>query len=338
MRRALVVSSLALVVTLGAAEVLVRTLTDTRPWIFFGQRLEEWGVPLMHEPHDELGWISRADTFRFPLGHLIGEPEREELVVTIGDDLGRATAAPGAPRGDQRVVFIGCSFTFGWAVQDDETFVWKVQEALPEIDALNLGTGGYGSLQSLLRIERYFELAEGPLPALVVYGLIGGHGNRDVAEYSWQRMMSMEGSHVVPVPRATVDDEGRLVRLGTQAYPVWPLGTHSAFVAWAADRYARARARGREEEAQFVHAAVVREMHEVVEAAGSRLLVVLLELSDERTEFFGGQFEAAGIDVVSCRDARSGRPEYRVPVDGHPNPALHAIWAECIAPAVAERL
>src|SRR5262249_12408647 len=58
-------------------------------------------------------------------------------------------ADPGAPT----ALFIGCSFTQGWAISDQETFPWGVQEHFPAARVLNAGTAGYGTYQSLLGLS-----------------------------------------------------------------------------------------------------------------------------------------------------------------------------------------
>lgn len=49
--------------------------------------------------------------------------------------------------GRPKVVFIGDSNTFGWAVETPDTFVEVVDSLLPEFDAINLGMNGYSSFQ-----------------------------------------------------------------------------------------------------------------------------------------------------------------------------------------------
>ena len=52
---------------------------------------------------------------------------------------------------------LGCSFVQGWALSDEETFAWKLQERFVRARVLNFGTAGYGTTQSLLALERYLE-------------------------------------------------------------------------------------------------------------------------------------------------------------------------------------
>ena len=65
-----------------------------------------------------------------------------------------------------RVVFIGDSVTYGYAVDTPLTFVERVDAALPGIDAINLGVMGYTSVQGY---ETFVRDAIPLEPALVLF-------------------------------------------------------------------------------------------------------------------------------------------------------------------------
>jgi len=53
-----------------------------------------------------------------------------------------------------RVLTLGCSFTLGEEVADDETWVWQLDAALPDHEFGNLAMSAYGLDQALLRYRR----------------------------------------------------------------------------------------------------------------------------------------------------------------------------------------
>lgn len=53
----------------------------------------------------------------------------------------------------KRLVIIGDSFTFGVDSSDEEVFTHLLDEMMPDIDVLNLGVGGYGHDQILLKLK-----------------------------------------------------------------------------------------------------------------------------------------------------------------------------------------
>ena len=70
-------------------------------------------------------------------------------------------AAP--PPAVLRVAFYGESFVWGSQVDDGDAFPARLEALDPSIEALNMGVGGYGTDQALLRLRR-----EGRLGAQVV--------------------------------------------------------------------------------------------------------------------------------------------------------------------------
>ena len=129
----------------------------------------------------ELGWINN------PGGHVDG-------------DFGRATFEPDGSRRTKRhpidkprdvVLVLGCSYTLGFGVDDQDTFAWKLQERFPDFDVENFGTAAYGTYQSLLRFRRF--LREGhPAPAVVVFGFAEFHGARDRATRSEEHTSELQ--------------------------------------------------------------------------------------------------------------------------------------------------
>jgi hypothetical protein len=64
------------------------------------------------------------------------------------------------------VVFLGCSFTYGFGVNDGENFTSLLQNKFPKWNFQNAGVIGYGSVQSLLQLRELVE--KQPLEAVVL--------------------------------------------------------------------------------------------------------------------------------------------------------------------------
>ncbi len=67
--------------------------------------------------------------------------------------LQRCSRADMNKKGQLRVMCIGCSFTEGYGIRDEDTFCWKLNDRYANIVFDNCGTGGYGTYQSYLRME-----------------------------------------------------------------------------------------------------------------------------------------------------------------------------------------
>ena len=103
---------------------------------------------LRHIPDSELGWVLPPVDIkrRFQITGRNGSLDVIYTIVhghrvTSKDALGSA--------GNKMVpvlVAAGCSFTFGWGVDDDHTWPWLLKENLPGYEVVNIGTNGYGKL------------------------------------------------------------------------------------------------------------------------------------------------------------------------------------------------
>lgn len=54
---------------------------------------------------------------------------------------------------DTIISVFGCSFTYGYGVENDEHFTSKLQKRLPKYKFHNMGVVGYGTIQSLLQLK-----------------------------------------------------------------------------------------------------------------------------------------------------------------------------------------
>jgi lysophospholipase L1-like esterase len=102
----------------------------------------------MHEFDRLLGWRPKPGRYVYPVGVEAKTPIR----FTILADGSRVTAGERENR-VRPVLVLGDSFTQGWAVSDEETYAWKLQERFPTARFVNYGTAGYSTYQSLLRLK-----------------------------------------------------------------------------------------------------------------------------------------------------------------------------------------
>src|SRR5262245_34073314 len=286
--------------------------------------------PPSHVVDPTLGWRPLPGRYQFgPYS-----PGASPVTVTIRADGARETGIAGA-EGRPELLLIGCSFTMGWAVSDNETFAARVQSQRPDLEVVNHGVGAYGTLQSLLLLEKLL-LEEGQHPAWVLYGYFGHHDVRNIADPS--RMAGMVDNKIqVATPYCTLSGEGRLIRHPPRRYPSLPLHQYLALVAmlehvWAGAGIDRSAATQRAVTEQLVV-----EMAELCRRVGIGFSVVLLNLRDipeperaTRVQSWRDQ----RVDVIDCN--RPLTPDLQVDGDGHPNPELHRLWGDCIAAALAE--
>ncbi|MFQ5510315.1 MAG: hypothetical protein ACE5EO_00545 [Candidatus Krumholzibacteriia bacterium] len=128
----------------------------------FGKR------PLFYVADDTLGYKPNADLDHTFYG-------RDFRITMRTDAEGYRLGSLGEVGFDKRLVLLsGDSNVFGWGVSTDETCASFLDEYLSEIShggtrVVNLGVGGYGTLQYYVRLARFLERhAEAQIPALFV--------------------------------------------------------------------------------------------------------------------------------------------------------------------------
>lgn len=142
-----------------ALSLLAAALAGELLWRFLRLRvpgLASNPIPTIHDA--ELGWRYPPDV---QVRHRTAGFDVTVRLDGQGRRVGREPGRPGAPR----AVFIGDSLTLGWGVEEEDSFVGQLREDLGW-ETVNLGTAGYGTDQSYLRLRRD-GLSQ--RPAVVVY-------------------------------------------------------------------------------------------------------------------------------------------------------------------------
>jgi hypothetical protein len=282
----------------------------------------------MHTPDSELGWRNE------PAEYVFGDVATIRMTFWPGGF--RATAPQRTPR-PHPILLLGGSYAQGWAVSDAETFGYKLQEAFPSTEVVNLGTAGYGTYQSLLALERFLQDSN-TTPSLVIYGFVLFHEHRNVATHDWLKMLSsVSDLDAVQVPYVSLGSDGSLERNSPVSYPDWPLKRRLASVALLQDAYAKLASRKRSAQATKITMLLLTEMANVALGSGADFLVAFLSTgssdSPRLKRTYVDFLQGMRIRSVDCTDHGYG-PRFRVPSYGHPNALVNAYWADCIEGAI----
>ena len=171
-------------VFLASAEMILR-IKGFRPW-------QPGPANILVEPGGRffkkdplLGFAHLPGAFKVTL------PDGYVFHATHNSDSLRVTHPPHAnpAHSDKPEIWIfGCSFTHGWSLNDEETFPWLLQEALPGYEVVNFGVNGFGTLQSFLQFQK--ALTERKPPRLVILAYMGGHNIRNTLNRSWRKQLA----------------------------------------------------------------------------------------------------------------------------------------------------
>ena len=322
----LVAVLLTVTVTLVLGEALLR-LNGHGPWRYETRDIDE---PIVHEPDPLLGWRNKAGRYEIPAYDGSGA----EIPVTLLPGGTRTTGGVGDGKDRPSLIVVGGSFTQGWGVGDSETYTFKLQHRFPGIEVLNYGTGAYGSYQSLLVLER--EIPKRP-PAWVIYGFFLHHEVRNVAPAAWLETLNrFSRRNHVALPFATIGDDGVLRRHPPESYLELPLREQLALSAFVEKHLMRRRTKGRARNRREVTERLILEMQAVAREHGSEFAVLVLAAPDDARRHYRSFLNEHRVRTLDC--VVPFTPETVVPVDGHPNGRMHAIWARCIAAGLGDEI
>ena len=319
---------LSLALTIALSEVLLRA-AGFQPWVYSGKDVNE---PTMHEPDPVLGWQNKAGSYLVPPYH----PSGQAIQITLLENGQRRTGVNSTADAREELVLVGDSLTQGWAISDHETYAWKLQKRFPFLKVLNYGTGGYGSYQSLLMLER--ELPGLTRPKFVLYGFIDHHEIRNCAAGEWLQALSSHSRRAhVDVPFVTFDAKKGLVRHSPERYPSWPFRESFASVKVLESAYMKIKTMQRCLQRRLTTEQILLQMNRVSEAYDATFIAVLLRVGNGMKEHYINFLRGKKIQVFDCVDNISDTDEMKVPGEGHPNGAMNTLWAECISARLKER-
>lgn len=322
------VVTMALLISFGIAEATLRVLGFTP---FTHQFPPDEPVVLEFDP--KFGWRSAEGRFQFSV--LPGNPPIQ--VTVLPDGIRSSSPIPMTDSNDKpNIIIVGCSWMFGWGISDSDTLAWQLQKAFPAWQVVNYATGGYGTYQSLLRLE---EAIPKMRPDVIVYGFILHHEDRNVASGYWLNALAQKSRRgLVQVPYVTID-QGRLQRHGLTQYPMLPGRKHLAVIAAIEKSWVELSAYTRTRQARQATELLLLDMKRLADKCNARFLVVFMGGYQSRPDIPQSYFDfslANRIDFVDC--SHTVDEAVRVPGDGHPNAKANARWFEAVEPAIRKLL
>ena len=314
----------------AAAEIAVRAQGGV-PWrpLPIAMRVDPGGRLYRADP--ELGYrlVPGSLSVRYPTGYVFHATHDEDgLRATRPSPLAGQTDGESGPERPGLWIF-GCSFSYGWGVDDAEAWPWRLQQSLPRWDVTNFSVNGYGTLHSWLQLER--ALDERPPPEIVVLAYAGFHVDRNTfVRERRKRVAPYSSLGPLVQPYARVVDGALRVEMADVEYRPWPGMRSSALIHRAEQRWnqlERERADG-----PAVTRAIVRAFVERARGVGAR--VVVAGIAGDTAEVRREAAELGAIAVDMAIDL-SAHGMTNPPPDAHPSPAAHRRYAARLLRALA---
>jgi hypothetical protein len=317
----LVSLTLMAMLTLAVAELLAR-LTGIRPWAKADLQIHVTPGGRLFTPHPTRGYtqlpgtfvVTLRDGYSFTMTHLPSGLRITHPLATYTDT-----------RSKPEIWIMGCSFTHGWSLNDQDTYPWRLQAHLPEYEVVNYGVEGYGTLHALLQLRE--ALTTQRPPRVVVYAYASLHDGRNTFLRNRRKTIA-PWNRLGPLlqPYVWLDRDGHLhSAMATVEYTEFPLMRYSAFVHFLEMTYNRL-----EDSWSHSHQVSQRLLLEMAELANQYHMefIVATIAEDARSREMLAFAQAQGLMGVDI-SVNSSRPEYtNGPHDSHPSPLANAYYAE----------
>jgi hypothetical protein len=339
MLRKLILVAVSTIVALLVGEVALRR---------FQRQSHFWGHgPLLHlQPpvnvyDPEIGWVLTPSTVK-SRHRLVGANGAALFDVEYSISQGKRLTSYAAHSGPT-IVITGCSFTFGHALDDHDTWPWLLQERLPDDNVVNVAAMGYGTDQALMAAERQVSRSPRGVGA-VLLGFADFQIERNRSSQDWLWRIYPAGKPLFVQSGSGVAMKG-MVKFWSLGSAMDGIADHSVFFSRSmnllTDRLIYRIPSY--DEARLLTVALITDFARRFQARGVPLLVVALPNNlDPVRSHVGGPFmirqlRAAGVptlvpDFPQLSGGSWGSAWFNVV--GHPTRLYNLVLADQVAPFV----
>ncbi len=125
------------------------------------------------------GWYNNPNMKQTKNGE-IPVPGQENI-----DRLGRRYIGEDVKNPEKRLLFLGCSYTFGQEISDEDTYIYKTSNFFPNWQFDNYAVPGYGTHQCRILLEKLLSNPKCPKYDYVFYSFMNDHPHRIAYEFSY---------------------------------------------------------------------------------------------------------------------------------------------------------
>lgn len=228
----------------------------------------------------------------------------------------------------------GDSYSFGWGIDDELSYPYRIQQAFPNKEVINATCPGYGTLQALLQLRAFEDF-----PETVVVNYCSFHDDRNALTPFFRHNLWLgfgEAADDVKLtysksrfPMALLDNqELTLEHCDWQdIYSELPLRTWSATSNAIQTTYEGIR--GRRLHPHEVSEAIVQEISRLCDSHEARLIVCGIT-DDELTRDMMSYCNKLGLQTCYMGIDLKNPEFHNAPYDTHPNAKAHAHFARML--------
>ncbi len=220
---------------------------------------------------------------------------------------------------------MGCSFTHGWSLNDDQTYPWLIQKKLTNYDVLNFGVNGYGTVQSFFQFRKFLKQFQKPSVVVATYAYF--HDERNTFLRLWRKaIVPYNKLGQVTPPYARFDKDGNLIFFRNPVhYTEFPLQRISALMHFMEQKYDDYE--DINIKSHFVTKAVIETFANECKTNGIDFVLASItrgKINSDVIEFC----KSKGIKAVDISVSLSESANRNLPYDDHPSAIAHKQYAD----------
>jgi hypothetical protein len=156
-----------------------------------------------------LGYVTSTGTYTVTLTTPKADKPYVWTVTTDKDGYRLTSNIINGEKNEPEIWIFGCSYTWGWAVNDQDTLPWLIQKSYPGYYVKNYAGAGYGDVHALIKLKN--EVAQGRKPVIAVFSYNNFHLPRNVAAPSrMNEFQNIKDVRLLHHPMGFIDDSGKL--------------------------------------------------------------------------------------------------------------------------------
>jgi len=288
-------------------------------------------------PDDSLGLKLQPGKYRVSL--------RDEIFYNVThDSSGNRTTGKLINSDTVPVIQIyGCSYAYGWGVDDEKTLSYRLNEKLKE-NVISKAVPSHGTVQPLIILRRLKRKKN--LPSKTIYCYNDFHTSRNIIDRYWRQVMflGLLSSKLDDYDTETINNwayvgaemENGNIHLTTKKvkdfYRMFPLRDHSALVNILESIYINVEVQRLTSKAFDVTTQMLVEMNDICHSNGGEFILAIMSCGDSTKQIV--EFcKNNGIETVDiCPEGQfSDHSQYVVASwDSHPNEFGHEYFADAI--------
>ncbi len=276
-----------------------------------------------------LGWRNKPGQYR-----LGAESSPDYSInITVHDNGARATSQKYIQ--NPEIEIVGCSYTFGYGLSDNQTLPWMLEESTGKTVG-NFGVSAFGTLQSYLMLKKNFEIKK-LTPKRVLYLFADFHAPRNILNpgnfYSFART-TMVGNPIVPY--AELGEDNQVIYHNAQNILTFPLREHLATAALLQKFWLQFKFQRRVPSMHIVTQKIISDMNTLSLKHKAKFAVVGIRTMGLDMNSYSQFFNDNNIEFIDCSTSLSEEPSMTIGFDTHPNEKMYSYWNNCLLEKLPE--